>query len=199
MDHAEKGVVLDAIRDSKVDFHRRRIFLIGEIDEEMAEQVITAIHVLDETNGSIYLTMMSSGGEEPSGYAIYDALVQARSLIIIECYGQVSSIAAAILQAADVRRLAPNCDFMIHNGGRGSEAKEWIENNEIQKLARDIERDNDRYRGILYDRAADRRNSTVTHALIRQWCDQETYFTAEEAIANGFADEIITSKKRVTQ
>jgi ATP-dependent protease ClpP protease subunit len=40
-------------------------------------------------------------------------------------------------------------------------------------------------------RAASRRPD-----LVKKWCDEETYFTAEEAVANGFADEIIERKRK---
>jgi ATP-dependent protease ClpP protease subunit len=139
---------LDEVRDSGVDFAARRIFLLKDIDEESTEAFLTALHVLDSTDGVIFVTISSSGGNEPEGYAIYDALSLAKNKIIIEGFGQVSSVAAAIFQAGDVRRLSPTCEFMVHNGSRavGDGPRD---NNEIQRVAREIEFDNKRYREIL--------------------------------------------------
>lgn len=190
----EKSESLSSIRSGGVDFSNRQIFLIGEINEEVAERIMTAVHVLDESEGTIHVTLSSGGGEEPAGYAIYDALSLARNHVEIDVYGRACSIAAAIFQAGDWRRMAPNADLMVHNGLRELDDGP-MENNDIQRIAREIEADNARYRRVLWTGASRARVPVFTQSMLKDWCDRETFFSAEEAVKLGFADEIIASRK----
>ena len=177
-------------QDLGVDFSTRRIFLVGDIDENMSKAFIQALHVLDKTPGSVSITLNSGGGEEVAGYAIYDAIKLARSPAAIEVFGQASSIAAAVFQAGHSRGIAPHADFMIHNGDREVGT---TENNSIQRTAKNIERDSLRYWKVLLE-GAQKKNPKMTMRRIKGMCDRETYLTAEEAVKCGFADWILTAR-----
>src|SRR6185312_6609420 len=129
-----------------VDEKNRRLYVTGDVDDQMMHMMMVALRKLEETEGDITIVFSSEGGEEAPGYAIYDLLTMCKNMVIIEVYGKAWSIAAAIMQAADVRRMAPNATFMIHNGKIpvGEEAQQ----NLILNMADQIKRDNQRYHTI---------------------------------------------------
>lgn len=166
-----------------VDLKARRIFLVGEIDDDTAYKLITTLNVLDSSKGTIFITLSSPGGLEAQGYAIYDAIRLAKNKVVIEGLGHVQSIAAAIMQAADVRRIAPECRFMIHNGTITLHGDTHVD--AIAAIAREVAFHSDRYHKILSTR------SGQSVEKIRGMCEAETFLDAQETVKMGFADEVI--------
>lgn len=171
-----------------MDIETRTIYFIGEIDEKMAYHFMVSLAHLDSTPGDIRLVISSPGGIEHYGYAMYDALRHTNNTVIAEGYGTVASMGAAIFQGADVRYLSQNCDYLIHNGslevGGGH-----IEQDKIQELADRIRIDLKKYYQILFD------NSDLSMEEIKDYCDEEKYFTPQEAVTAGFADSIMKPNK----
>lgn len=175
------------------DPSNRRIFLVGEVDEETLYRFLVAFTTLDATDGAIQIVMASPGGSEPCGWAIYDAIKLARNTVIIDGYGAVYSIAALILQAGSYRRLTPNCRFMIHNGSvliNGG-----INSNEAVGMGKEVEKNSIRYAKALQER------SPLTLKQVEEMCRAETFLSAEETIQAGFADGTVpfsgpTQKKK---
>jgi ATP-dependent Clp protease protease subunit len=170
-----------------LDENNRRIYMAGEINESMTHAMMIALHKLDKTEGDITIIMNSEGGSEPSGYALFDCITMCKNMVIIEGYGEISSISAAIFQAPDIRRMAPNARIMIHNGTIpvGEEAQQ----NLVIDLADQIKKANQRYHSILSSR------SRLSYADIEEACERDTYFTAEEALSDGLCDEILVPHK----
>lgn len=148
----------------------------------MALIAIQQLEDLDATSGPIRVFLNSEGGEEPAGYALHDAIKMCRNHVTIEGYGSVWSIAAAVFQAGDRRLLAPNSLLMVHNGFTGEKLKRQ---DEVLVEAERLRRHNTRYYKILSDA------SGQPVDRVKAWCRRETYFLAGEAVAAGFADEII--------
>jgi ATP-dependent protease ClpP protease subunit len=170
-----------------VNFDRRVVYISGEVDSTLAHKTIMALEALDQVDGEIRIVLNSDGGNEQDGYAIYDAITMCRNRVDIDGYGNVMSIAAAIFQAGDERRLAPNASFMIHHGT--TPAEEEMKQDAVIDLARQLEKDNQRY----YDALSF--GSSQPQEIIQDWCREEKYFTAEEAVQVGFADSIIEPLK----
>lgn len=81
-------------------------------------------------------------------------------------------------------RIAQGSSFMIHNPSSG-----------IRGTAADMRKHAERLEKIQteqYEMYAQR--SGQTEEQIKQWMDEETWFTAKEAVTNGFADELIQSE-----
>ena len=144
----------------------RIIFLIGEIDTEMANLVIAQLLFLESESPDkdISLYINSPGGLVTAGLAIYDTMQFIKPNVSTLCIGQAASAAALILSAGEKgkRFCLPNATVMIHQvlggyRGQGSDieihAKETLRVghvlNEIlakhtgQPLSR-IKRDTDR-------------------------------------------------------
>lgn len=166
----------------------RTVYLVGEVDEKMVARVIPALEYLDQTDGDIRLFIASEGGVENDGYAIYDAVTCCRNRVVAEVYGQCLSIAAAIFQGADVRRMSQYADFMIHNGSIGVDPE--MKQDEVVGLAHQIERDSAKYYEILAQASGHPKE------IISDWCREEKYFSAKEAHEAGFCDEIIKPLKK---
>lgn len=174
-----------------VDENKRRIYLIGEIDDSATNEFISALHVLQEAEGDISIIIDSEGGNEIQGYAIYDVIMMCPNMVYIEVYGQASSICSAIVQAADVRRMAPNAILMMHNGTipMGEEVKQTM----VIDTAAQIKRDSAKYYAILASR------SRLTQSEISDLCKMDSYFSAEEALEAGLCDEILVPIKKHTK
>lgn len=118
----------------------RTVLISGQVDQEMAEKVITQLLILDsDSHDPIRVMICSPGGHVDSGFAIHDVMRFVKSPVIGIGAGWVASIAVPILfGAAKNKRFAlPNTRFLIHqpSGGAGGQAADIrIEAQEILKI-----------------------------------------------------------------
>jgi ATP-dependent protease ClpP protease subunit len=177
---------------SSADYETRTIYIMDEIDSDSASKFVVAFRLMDAIPGTINLVISSGGGSEPAGYAIFDVVRMAKNRVVAEGIGCVQSIASLIFQAADHRILAPETRFMIHNGS--VELEHATDADTMVAIGKEIAKNNDRYHQLLAER------SKLPIATVKKYCRDEAYFSAEEAVEAGFADEVIdvntTLKKR---
>lgn len=98
----------------------RTVLVTGEVDQELAERVITQLLVLDaESHDPIRVIITSSGGQVDSGLAIHDVMKYIQSPVSCIGAGWVARIAVSVLFGADKeRRFAlPNTRFLLHQPG----------------------------------------------------------------------------------
>lgn len=166
------------------DFDTRTLYLCGHVMDDMTYRFIVGFREMDRLpGGPITVVINSEGGAEACGYAIYDTMMMGKNLIVTEGIGAVQSIAALIFQAGDVRRLAPNSLFMVHNGS--ILVSDEVEQDTVVSLAEQIKRNNIRYHTILSER------SGIPLTKVISMCKDETFLSAAESVAAGFADEVI--------
>ena len=146
----------------------RLIFLVGPIDDHMANLVVAQLLFLEAENPekdiSIYIN--SPGGVVTAGMAIYDTMQYIRPEVGTICVGQACSMGALLLAsgAAGKRFALPNSRVMIHQplGGfqgqatdidihareiltlrsRLNEVLAKHTGQDLETIARDTERDN---------------------------------------------------------
>lgn len=128
---------------------------------------------------SILLKIHSPGGEVFDGNAIFTAL-QRRGNVEVQIEGIAASMATVISLAGSPVRMAENGFYMIHNPWGSAVG----DSSEMRKQAELL----DRIRQNMVNAYAAK--SGQEPALIEQWMDAETWFTAEQAQAAGFVDEI---------
>jgi ATP-dependent Clp endopeptidase proteolytic subunit ClpP len=170
--------------DIDVDPVSREIYVVGGIDDSTTIRTISGIRVLDRKRGPIKIIISSCGGNEGSGWAIYDAIRTARNKIVGICYAECQSAATIILSACDERWMSPNCRFMIHNGTISYEGTmdQFLDTaKEVQLLSR-------KYCDILGRRAG------LSPKTIQELAAKESYMSATEAVQFGFADFILEDK-----
>lgn len=119
----------------------RTVLVTGEVNQELAEKVISQLLLLDtESHEPIRVFITSNGGHVDSGFAIHDVMRYVRSEVISIGAGWVASIAVPILFGApkkENRVSLPNTRFLIHQpsgGALGPAADIRIEAQEILKI-----------------------------------------------------------------
>jgi ATP-dependent Clp protease protease subunit len=119
----------------------RTVLVTGEVNQELAEKVISQLLLLDaESQEPIRVFITSNGGHVDSGFAIHDVMRYVRSEVISIGAGWVASIAVPILFGApkkENRLSLPNTRFLIHQpsgGALGHAADIRIEAQEILKI-----------------------------------------------------------------
>jgi ATP-dependent Clp endopeptidase proteolytic subunit ClpP len=143
-----------------------------------AKQFISDLQAIPADH-SILLKIHSPGGEVFDGNAIFTAL-QRRGNVEVQIEGIAASMATVISLAGSPVKMAANGFYMIHNPWGSAVG----DSSEMRKQAELL----DRIRQNMVNAYAAK--SGQEPALIESWMDAETWFTAEQAQAAGFVDEI---------
>lgn len=131
---------------------------------------------------TINLRINSPGGDVFDGRAIATAIAQHPSKIVAHIDGLAASAASYVAISAKEVVMAPGTFLMIHNA--------WtiaFGNKEELKAVADILEKIDT--SLVDTYAAE---TGADKDQIKAWMDAETWFTADEAVAEGFADRIST-------
>lgn len=143
-----------------------------------AKQFISDLQAVPADH-SILLKIHSPGGEVFDGNAIFTAL-QRRGNVEVQIEGIAASMATVISLAGSPVKMSANGFYMIHNPWGSAVG----DSSEMRKQAELL----DRIRQNMVNAYAAK--SGQEPALIESWMDAETWFTAEQAQAAGFVDEI---------
>lgn len=127
----------------------------------------------------INLSLHSPGGEVFDGLAIYHAL-KARGNVNVRIEGLAGSMASVIAMAGTRIEMPRNAYFMIHNPSGFAMG----ESSDMRQLADLL----DKLKGSLI--AAYRERTKKSDEDLTAMMDAETWLTGEEAVAQGFADEL---------
>ena len=145
----------------------RVIFLVGPVEDYMANLVVAQLLFLESENPEkdINLYINSPGGSVTAGLAIYDTMKFLKPAVSTMCIGQAASMGAFLLSAGTKgkRYILPSARVMIHQPSGGAQgqatdiaiqAKEILYIRErlneamaantgqpVEKIARDVERD----------------------------------------------------------
>jgi ATP-dependent Clp protease protease subunit len=177
---------------SGVHLGTRRIFLTGEVDEEMAARFFVTFHALDATPGPIAVSLCSEGGSIDHGFAIYDTIRLSNNPVVIDVVGSAQSIAMLMLQAADLRRATPEARLMIHQGKLYT-SDAAFNADDLKQHGHELSLNNDRYYKALSDGA----KGKLTLSDVIDLCKKDTYFSAAEGLKHGLIDEVLQPTKQV--
>lgn len=167
------------------------LYLYGEIssstwwgDELTPKQFKDDLDALGDID-TLHVYINSGGGDVFAGWAIINILQRHKAYKIGYNDGLAASMAFCIYQSLDKRVAAKNSMFMSHNcwtytiGNR----------HELRKQADEMEKiDN-----LLAEMVSKKSNKTIDEIMAIQ--DAETWYTAQEAVDAGFADEMEAEKK----
>ena len=140
----------------------RLIFLVGPIDDHMANVVVAvAVPGIGKPGKDINIYINSPGGVVTAGMAIYDTMQYIKPNVSTTCIGQAASMGALLLAAGEAgkRYALPNSRVMIHQplGGYQGQATD------IDIHAREILTLRSRLNEVLAKHTASRwRRSPVT-------------------------------------
>ena len=165
----------------------RIIFLGTPIDDTVANLVCAQMLFLEseEPDKDIHLYVNSPGGEITALFAIYDTMKYIKPDVSTFCFGQAASAAAVLLAAgAKGKRFAlPHARILLHQPWGGAEGQA----SDIELQAREILRMRDLLNGML---AAD---TGQTAEQVSKDTDRDFVMTAQEAVAYGVIDEVISA------
>lgn len=168
----------------------RVIFLVGQVEDYMANLVIAQLLFLESENPDkdIHLYINSPGGVVTSGLAIYDTMQFIKPDVSTLCIGQAASMGALSLAGgtAGKRYSLPHSRVMIHQplGGFQGQASD------IDIHAREILAVRDRLNRILADHTGQPIERIQTDT------DRDNFMSGEDAVNYGLIDKVLD--RRVT-
>lgn len=161
------------------------ILLTGEINDTMAEIVISQLLYLDSLNKDepIHVYINSPGGSVTAGLAILDTMKLINSEIYTYCIGLAASMGSILLSSGDKRYIVPHAEVMIHQplGGTKGQATD------IEIAAKHISHTKKTLCTILSQ------NCKRPYDIVAQDMERDNWKTAEEAVCYGLVDQIITN------
>ena len=163
----------------------RVIFLVGPIDDFMANLVVAQLLYLESENPDkdISLYINSPGGVITSGMAIFDTMRFIKPDVSTLCIGQACSMGSFLLAAgAKGKRFAlPNAEIMIHQPWGGAQGQAT----DIEITAKHIIATRERLNKIL--------SKATGQPLekIQKDVDRDYFMMADEAKKYGVVDDIM--------
>ena len=168
----------------------RIVMLDTDVNENSASLVVAQMLFLEaeDPERDILFYINSPGGVVTAGMAIYDTMQFIRCDVSTIVMGQACSMGSLLAQAgaASKRLILPYARHMIHQpsgGARGQATDIQIQAQEILKMKK--------YLTEIY---AKHNTAGKTFEELTADMERDNFMSAEEAVAYGLADRIITSR-----
>lgn len=168
----------------------RTIIISGEINQALAEKVVTQLLILEEMGDDpIKIFINSQGGHVEAGDTIHDMIKFVKPKVIMIGTGWVASAGITIYLAADKenRYSLPNTRYMIHQplGGFNGQATDiGIEAEEILRVRKRINTIISEATGQSLDK-------------VEKDTDRNYWLSASDAINYGIVNKIITESSEL--
>ncbi|QMU61317.1 MAG: ATP-dependent Clp endopeptidase proteolytic subunit ClpP [Gammaproteobacteria bacterium] len=171
----------------------RVIFIVGPIEDQMANLVVAQLLFLESENPdkdiSVYIN--SPGGSVTAGMAIYDTMQFINPDISTLCIGQAASMGALLLAggAADKRYALPHSRVMIHQplgGFQGQATDIDIHAREILKIREELNNILAKHTGQSVER-------------IGEDTDRDNFMDSATAKEYGIIDEVLDKRTQDTE
>ncbi|QZA80437.1 ATP-dependent Clp endopeptidase proteolytic subunit ClpP [Deefgea piscis] len=167
----------------------RVIFLVGPVNDQMANLVVAQLLFLESENPDkdISLYINSPGGSVTAGMAIYDTMQFIKPDVSTLCVGMAASMGAFLLSggAKGKRFSLPNSRIMIHQpliGGLQGQASD------IEIHARELIKTKRTLNELLA------KHSGQDIETVERDTDRDNFMNADEAKAYGLVDEVLVSR-----
>ena len=171
----------------------RIVMLDTDVNETSSSLVVAQMLFLEaeDPDTDILFYINSPGGVVTAGMAIYDTMNYIKCDVSTIVMGQACSMGSLLANAGapGKRLILPNARHMIHqpSGGAGGQATDMeIQVNEIIKMKKNLTQI------YVKHNSAGKTFDELTAAM-----ERDNFMTAEEAVAYGLADKIITSRNQV--
>jgi ATP-dependent Clp protease protease subunit len=166
----------------------RLIFVVGPIDDYMANIVVAQMLYLESENPEkdIHLYINSPGGVVTAGLAIYDTMQFVKPDVSTICTGQAASMGAILLAGGTKgkRYCLPHARMMIHQplGGFQGQAAD------MEIHAREMLQVRDRLNKILA------KHTGQDVAKIKHDTDRDNFMDWDEAVSYGLIDRVLEKR-----
>ena len=166
----------------------RIIFLDTEVNDASASVIVAQMLFLEaeDPDKDIQFYINSPGGSISAGMAIYDTMNYVKCDVSTMCMGMAASMGAFLLAGGTKgKRFAlPNAEIMIHQPSGGAQGQAT----EIEINAKHILQIRERMNRLM---AA---NTGQSYETIAADTERDNWKTAEEAVAYGLIDKVVTSR-----
>jgi len=166
----------------------RVIFLVGPVEDHMANLVVAQLLFLESENPDkdIHLYINSPGGSVTAGLSIYDTMQFIKPDVSTMCVGQAASMGAVLLAGgAEGKRYAlPHSRTMIHQplgGFQGQAADIEIHTKEILEIR-------ERLNAILA------KHTGQPMERIQQDTDRDFFMSAKASVEYGLIDAVMEAR-----
>jgi ATP-dependent protease ClpP protease subunit len=202
--------ILSNIHDYNIDIDNRELYLHSYIDDTNEEAGVDYRSAIVFEKNLRYLNMISldpilvhmhlPGGDWQDCLGIYDAIKASKSKIIIVATAKVESSSTILLQAADLRILTSNTNFLIHYGSISVDN----EHKAALSMVQWSEKESEKMIDIFTEKCM---NSSISkeknwkkmmarkHIISQLATKRDWILSAEEAVRYNFADGILGTKK----
>ena len=191
------NIILDSVRGLQpvpIDdmfLKDRKIFLVGEVNDASCNDLIKQLLYMEAEDNTLPITLFinSPGGQVGSGLAVYDTIMMMEAPVRTVCIGTCASMGAILFLAGERRQMMRHGKIMIHDpafGGRHEMGGK--KPHEIQAELDDLNRCREALAVIISERTGKSMDE------IYEVTANDTYYNADEAVAFGLANEIITKK-----
>ncbi len=169
----------------------RVIFLVGQVEDYMANLVVAQLLFLESENPDkdIHLYINSPGGSVTAGMSIYDTMQFIKPDVSTMCIGQAASMGAVLLTggAKGKRYCLPHSRMMIHQplGGFSGQASDFdIHAKEILLIREKLNKVLSHHTG-------------QTLKKIQSDTDRDNFLSATDAVTYGLIDQVLTNRSTV--
>jgi len=166
----------------------RVIFLVGQVEDHMANLVVAQLLFLESENPDkdIHLYINSPGGSVTAGMSIYDTMQFIKPDVSTMCIGQAASMGALLLTggAAGKRYCLPHSRMMIHQplgGFQGQAADFDIHAREILRIRDELNLVMANHTGQKLER-------------VQADTDRDNFMSGEEAVEYGLIDTVLEQR-----
>ena len=171
---------------------KERIVFLGSVVDDSSANVIAAQLLMlsaEDSKSDIYLYINSPGGSISAGMAIYDVMQFISNDVVTVAMGLAASMGQFLLCAGTPgkRYALPNSKIMMHqpSGGVGGTATD------IQIQAEQMEHTKKKMANLIAHHTGQKAKTIETDS------DRDRWFTAEQALAYGFVDHVVSSSNQI--
>ena len=168
----------------------RIVFLNGPVDDHSSNLIVAQMLHLESVDSEkdIHFYINSPGGVITAGMAIYDVMQFIKCDVSTYVMGQACSMGSFLAQAgtAGKRFMLPYARHMIHQpsgGARGMQSDIAIQYQEITKM-----------KTMLTELYVKHNTAGKTYKQFEKDMDRDTFMSAEESLAYGLIDQIVTKR-----
>jgi ATP-dependent Clp protease protease subunit len=178
----------------------RIIMLNGPVEDYMANLIVAQMLYLESENPdkAIKLYINSPGGAVTAGLAIYDTMQYIKCDVTTIVMGQACSMGSFLAQAGTKgkRIVLPESRTMIHrvsSGTPGTSGSVHVQELQFEDAKRHYE-ESQKVNKRLTELYVKHNTAGKTYEELFETMKFDTFLTAEEAVENGFADKVVTSR-----
>lgn len=168
-----------------IDFSKRIVWLVGEINDEMAVSISSSLRYLDSVSDEdIVIFINSPGGSVTAGFVIYDTIKALKSEVKTVAIGMAASMAAFLLCCAGAkgkRFVMPNAEVMIHQplgGARGQASDVQIAADHLLKTKKK-----------MHEMLSEATGQDIE--IVQRDTERDHYLNAQQTLEYGIVDKII--------